>query len=153
VRTRVEKFARVPARSERGSMKMPGGWGGSPKPGWLRAHDAPPGHVLRDHVGKSAEELAERCRSKGIEKASTFPSEEAAEKLVSSALDQNRDRIAAWLRQGSTEKLPLDGTFSHTTGVTVNRMGEVSAPTGVRVVLIPNPKMKDGWQILTAFPN
>ncbi len=26
VRTRVEKFARVPARSERGSMKVPGGW-------------------------------------------------------------------------------------------------------------------------------
>ncbi|KRF01544.1 hypothetical protein ASG88_08790 [Nocardioides sp. Soil777] len=29
VRTRVEKFARVPARGERGSMKVPGGWGGA----------------------------------------------------------------------------------------------------------------------------
>lgn len=153
VRTRVEKFARVPARNERGSMKVPGGWGGARKPGWLRPHDAPPGHVLTKHVGKSKDELAERCRSTGIEKASTFASEEAAEKLISSVLDQNRDRIAAWLREGSTDKLPLEATFGRATGVTVDRSGAVSAPMGVRVVLIPSAKMRDGWQILTAFPN
>jgi hypothetical protein len=153
VRTRVEKFARVPARSERGSMKVPGGWGGSRRSGWLRAHDAPPGHVLTKHVGRSTEELAERCRSTGIGKASTFSSEEAAEDLISRVLDQKSDDIAAWLQSGSTDKLPLDAVFGHPTGVTVSRTGAMSVPTGVRVVLIPSTRMREGWQILTAFPN
>ncbi len=42
VRTRVERFARVRVRDERGEMKLPGGWGGAREPGWLKAHEGGP---------------------------------------------------------------------------------------------------------------
>ena len=60
VRTRAEKFLRVPARTERGEMRHPLRWVPDRKPGWLAAHEKPPGHTLGDHVGKSVEELMER---------------------------------------------------------------------------------------------
>ncbi len=74
VRTRVEKFARVPARSERGSMRVPGGWGGARKPGWLRRHERRRATPSREHVGKTTDELAERV-VEGNRQCVSFPSE------------------------------------------------------------------------------
>ena len=85
-------------------------------------------------------------------KASSFPSEELAERLIARALHQNADRISAWRGSGAKSKLELESTFGQPIGTTVDRWGNVTEAMSVRVVLIPNDKMKDGWQILTAFP-
>ncbi|WP_107764662.1 RNase A-like domain-containing protein [Nocardioides terrigena] len=153
VRTRVEKFARVPARSERGSMKVPGGWGGARKPGWLRAHDVPPGHTIREHVGKTADELRERVTYQGRMKASSFDDLASAERLIDDVLTRKSDQIEGWIQSSSNDKLVLDMEMGHPTGTTVLADGSVVGSTAVKVILIPKSGTDDGWQLLTAFPN
>lgn len=152
-RSRFETFARVRVRNERGEIRLPGVSGGGRTPGWLRSHEIPPGHTMSKHVGKTVEELLERCQAHGIKKASSFTSEAEAEHLVDRLLRANADKIQTWVRHGHGEKLELDMGFDAVTGTTVNRAGSVSQATDVRVVLIPSEKMDNGWQILTAFPN
>jgi hypothetical protein len=151
VRARLEKFLRVEARNERGEMKL-SGFAKSWERGWLRRHEVPPGHTITKHVDLTTEDLLERCRLQGLSKASTFHSEEMAEQLVGRVLRANEQGIEAWLRRGGDSKLQLDMAIPHA-GTTVDRFGNVTESGGVRVVLIPNKNMDNGWQILTAFPN
>lgn len=152
IRTRVEKFARVPARNERGSMKVPGGWGGSRKPGWLRAHEVPPSHTLAKHVGKSVDDLVEQCIRENKRFASSFASQADAERLIARVLDSKADEIARWLERGADKALPLNSRPGVPTGITVAADGRVIERTALRVVLIPSKSAPGGWQILTAFP-
>ncbi|WP_107771069.1 RNase A-like domain-containing protein [Nocardioides sediminis] len=153
VRTRVEKFARVPARNERGSMKVPGGWGGTRKPGWLRAHDVPPGHTVKQHVGQSLDELRQRVVAEGRRRASSFDDLASAERLLNDALIRHSDEIDQWIKSGSADKLVLDAEMGRATGTTVLADGSIVHPTAIKIVLIPKPGTRDGWQLLTAFPN
>jgi len=151
VRARLEKFLRLDVRNERGSVSLPG-FARSWERGWLRGHEVPPGHTIAKHVDLTTEDLLERCRLQGLSKASTFHSEEMAEQLVARVLRANEQRIEAWLRRGDDSKLQIDMAIPQT-GTTVDRFGNVTESGGVRVVLIPNKSMDNGWQILTAFPN
>ncbi|MCY7402124.1 MAG: hypothetical protein LH477_14440 [Nocardioides sp.] len=152
LRVRAEKFARVPVRTERGSMKSPLGWGGGKKAGWLAEHEMPPGHTLSDHVGRTVDELVERCRTKGLARSSTFPDDSTAERVIDRALDTQKSVIEEWLRSGTQKALPLNLELGTKTGITVTKSAEVVEQTGVRVVLVPNASMPRGWQILTAYP-
>lgn len=153
VRTRVDKFARVPARNERGSMKVPGGWGGSRKPGWLKAHEKPPGHTIGQHVGKSQDDLRQRVLAEGRRRASSFDDVASAERLLNDALARHSDEIYKWSKSGSAEKLVLDVEMGRATGTTVLVDGSIVRATAIRIVLIPKPGTRNGWQLLTAFPN
>lgn len=153
VRTRVEKFARVPARNERGSMRLPGGGGTTRKPGWLRAHEVPPSHTLAKHVGKSVDDLVKQCIKDDKRLASSFASQADAERLAGRVINANAQKIQAWLESGARRPLPLTSEFGHITGTTVTRAGDVLTPTGVRVVLRPDSSATDGWRVLTAFPD
>lgn len=154
VRTRVEKFARVPARSERGSMKLPGGWSASRKPGWLSSHEggAAAGHTIDKHVGKSVNDLLERLRTSGIEHASTFDDQVAAERWITKVLNAHADDIRAF-EVGAGQRLRLFQHFGARTGTTVTKDGSIIMPEGVRVVLQADSSMPQGWRILTAFPS
>ncbi|WP_210649176.1 RNase A-like domain-containing protein [Nocardioides sp. SYSU D00065] len=153
VRRGLEKFARVPARTELGTLRHPGGWLPPRRgPGWLRQHEVPPGHTLERHVGKTEQELLERCRTDGLKRASTFTDEAEAERLIDAVLARKTDVIERWLRTGSDEKLLLDAAFEHHTGMTTDVHGTSTATRGVRVVLIPSKTQPGGWQVLTAFP-
>lgn len=152
LRARVEKFARVPVRSERGSMKVPGGWGSARKPGWLRAHDSPPGHTLSKHAGKSVDDLVKQCISEDKRYASSFASQADAERIIAQVVDLRASEIKRWLERGTDNALPLDSKLDIPTGITVTKDGRVIEQTAVRVVLIPNKSMPGGWQVLTAFP-
>jgi hypothetical protein len=151
VRTRLEKFLRVEARNERGELSLPG-FAKSWEHGWLRRHEVPPGHTIAKHVDLTTEDLLERCRLQGLARASTFHSEEIAEQLVARVLRANDQRIEAWLRRGDDSKLELEMAIPQA-GTTVDRFGNVTESGGVRVVLIPNMNLDNGWQLLTAFPN
>ena len=152
VRVRAEKFVRVPARTERGEMRHPLGWLPNWRPGWLAAHEKPPGHTIGDHVGKSVGELAERLGRGGLRRASTFDDARSAEQLVHVLLSRHADEIAEWRAAGGSAKLVIESDLGRRTGTTVMADGTRAHPTGVRAVLIPQAD-GDGWQLLTAFPN
>jgi hypothetical protein len=152
VRGRLEKFLRLDLRNERGAVSLPGitrSW----ERGWLRRHEVPPGHTLRLHVAKTVDELLELCVASNKRLASSFTSEAEAEGLVAKVVEAHAAEIREWLARGSRRALPLDADIGRVTGTTVTRAGDVISPTGVRVVLIPKPGTRDGWQLLTAFPN
>ena len=146
VRTRVEKFARVPARTERGSMRLPGGWKTS-----LAGQDAAGGHIASAHVGKSIDELAERARTKGLRFASTFPTVADAERVVASVLRGRSREVDEWLTSGRGQ-LRIDALLDRTTGTSVNAAGEAHGVSGVRIILRRTGATESGYRIHTAFP-
>ena len=152
VQARAEKFLRVPARTERGEMRHPLGWVPTRKRGWLAAHEKPPGHTLKEHVGKSVDELIERCRVRGLPRSSSFTDQSVAEKAIGRTLDESAASIREWLQNGSRRALPLELDLGTQIGITVTKDAGVIAQTGVRVVLIRDASTPRGWQILTAYP-
>lgn len=153
-RGELERFARVPARSERGSAVNPLGRfvGRDRSPGWLQRHEVPPGHALKDHVDQSVDDMIQRCKTLNYKQSSSFPSERVAERAIGDVLDARSAEIRQWLQSGTRRALPLQLDLKTPTGVTVTVDGTVLQRTGARVVLIPRTNMPEGFQILTAFP-
>lgn len=151
VRARLEKFVRVPARNEAGTMKQPGGW--LPRrPGWLRQHEVLPGHTLDRHVGRSADELVRRLETSGRRRASSFVDQSQAERCIERILTRFEDEIDDWRRAGGSDKLVLRGELDEPTGIVALRDGTMVEATAVQVVLIPT-RNRAGWQLLTAYPD
>jgi hypothetical protein len=153
-RARLERFLRVPARGETGSMRHPTSWAAH-RPGWLSHHELPPGHTIERHVGKTVEELAQRLSvSPGLRRASSFDDQATAERLIESVLDSRLDDVRRWLADaGHSRRLTITEDLGRPTGHTVLRDGSVTTPTSVRVVLLAEPHAPSGWRILTAFPD
>ena len=151
VRSRVERFVRVPARSEVGAVR-PSSWLPS-TPGWLRTHEVPPGHTIERHVGKTMDELAARLGHKpSLKWASTFDDQASAERLIAEVLKRRSDEVRAWLKDPKGQ-LTLFEDLGGRTGSSLASDGTIRAPTGVRVVLLPDGRASSGWRILTAFPD
>lgn len=146
VRTRVEKFARVPARSERGEMRLPGSWKTS-----LEGQDTVGGHIVTKHVGMSTTELAARARSEGIEFASTFSSVAEAERIIASVLRRRSREVEEWLANGGRQ-LRIDELLRQTTGTSVDAAGVAHPVLGVRLILRRTDLTESGYRIHTAFP-
>ena len=110
------------------------------------------GHTLARHVGRSANDLAERLeREGGIAAASTFLDRRTAERVVGLTLSRNQDRVSSWLRRARTN-LTLDyrGTVGQTIGWVLLR-GESTprAASDARVVL----RQRGGrYFVLTSYP-
>ena len=153
-RGELERFARVPARDERGSAVNPLARlvGRDRHPGWLQRHEVPPGHTIDRHVGKSVDELRERLRQTSLREASSFPDERTAEVVIDRVLGKRSGTIRDWMASDTRRALRLEVDLQTPTGLKVLRDGTVQQSTAVRVVLIPSDEVSDGWQILTAFP-
>ncbi|GIM65230.1 hypothetical protein Pve01_85450 [Planomonospora venezuelensis] len=150
VRTKLEKFVRVQARDEAGTIKHPGGWVPRRR-GWLREHEVP-GHTLERHVGKSVQQLRDRLdRYPKLKSASAFDDEATAERLISRVLDRRSADVDSWLKD-PVDRLILTEELGVRTGTSVSVDGVVHEPSGVRVVLLPDSRAPRGWRILTAFP-
>jgi hypothetical protein len=154
-RARLERFLRVPARGETGSMRHPAAWTTHRKPGWLSRHEVPPGHTIERHVGKTTDELAQRLeRSPNLRRASTFDDQAAAERFISSAIERRQSDLRAWLLDADhTRRFTITEDLGMRTGTTLLRDGSTGTPTGVRIVLLADPRASSGWRILTAFPD
>jgi hypothetical protein len=155
IRSRLERFLRVPARGETGSLRQPGGWKAPHKPGWLGRHESPPGHTIERHVGKTIDELAERLEaSPGLRRASTFHDQASAERLIESALNRRQTDVREWLDGAEhSRRLTITEDLGTATGTTLLSDGSVSTPTSIRIVLFADPHAPAGWRILTAFPD
>ena len=110
------------------------------------------GHTLERHVGKSLAFLRERAaRHPTAMHASSFSDNGQADHVVRKVLGRKAGEIDNWLREGSSQ-LRLDDVLDELTGTSVSRAGEVAKVRGVRVVLVRDASMPDGYWIKTAFP-
>jgi hypothetical protein len=120
--------------------------------GWLSEHEAAGGHVVARHVGKSDEELLARLSDEPfLPNSSSFADEDQAERLLERFLTKQSGSISAWLNAGGRQ-LRLDGDVGGLTGRTAWPSGIVEDVCGVRVVLVRDSSMSEGYRILTAFP-
>lgn len=165
LRDRCLPFAKAKVRNERGSMRWlpdkPSKRPAAPAsgshtarpPGWLKEHEGS-GHTLREHVGRTDDEMLERLRSQThLSRTSTFDDYDDAERLVDSVLARHDNEIREWIlsRRGGHLRLRVD--FDEVTGRSVLKDGTIVHPTSVRVILASNRTDPDSWSVLTSFPD
>ncbi|MFC4782857.1 RNase A-like domain-containing protein [Nocardioides sp. MAHUQ-72] len=140
--------ARSAARGEAGTLRL---WW-EREAGWLSRHEHSGSHTIQRHVGKTDEELLQRlARDSRPEFASTFSSQDSAEHAISRVLELKRQAIREWLDHGGSRRR-LDATLDFVTGRSASRTGDVFEVTGLRVLLVRDASMPDGYRILTSFP-
>lgn len=125
------------------------------------------GHTIRDHVGKSEDYLlsvvrtlaarAERLgdMANGLREGS-FPSLEAANKLVNSTVGQNQSTVNLVV-SGTLQGAQIDADFPSPTGYEAFARTERSTPYirptyGVHVVIARDQDYPKGYRVVTAFP-
>ncbi|WP_152680351.1 RNase A-like domain-containing protein [Chromobacterium subtsugae] len=121
--------------------------------GGLRAHEVAGGHLLEKHVGQMEQDLLDRLANEPqISGSSSFYDRATAESAVSDALDANQATITDWLN-GSSGRLRIDYSQSDPIGISVSRgaTGAIDV-SGSRIILVRNPSMPTGYNILTGFP-
>ncbi|MFC6343381.1 RNase A-like domain-containing protein, partial [Nocardioides hankookensis] len=120
---------------------------------FLGRHEGPRrGHVLRDHVGKSPSELYWRALNDPFtNRASSFHDEATAARLISETLGRKEPEISGWLAGTRPQRL-IDDVFTDATGIVVDSSGYVRLVKGLRMVLVRDRSMPEGYWIKTAFP-
>lgn len=135
------------AMTERGAFE-PGAF--LPR-GLLARHEAK-GHTMRVHVGRSREWLHDRVVNHPTAKhASSFPDETTAERAVAETLGRRSNEIDTWLA-GKTAQHRIDDVLDRVIGVSIDRAGDAIEVRGLRVVLVRDPQMPEGYWIKTAYP-
>jgi hypothetical protein len=125
------------------------------------------GHAIERHVGRSDAALLNAVdgaisyarRNGGSTEdliATSFPSLEAANKLVNSTIAQNRDTLERVISR-QLPKGELDAKFSSPTGREAYSRNDhsqtiLSDTYGVRVVVVPDGTVAKGYRVDTAFP-
>lgn len=124
------------------------------------------GHAIERHVGRSEASLlngvnsaASYARRNGWADGlseSSFPSLEAANKLVNSTVARNPDKVDKVVN-GLSGRENLDAVFGSPTGTEAYAATERSQPYiretyGVRVVIVPDRRSTKGYRVETAFP-
>lgn len=121
---------------------------------FVRTSEAAGGHTLLKHVGRSDAELAERLeREPKIRASSSFTDEATAEAAVRGAIEQQWPRIESWLREGASQRLPIEYRGQAVIGRGISRGDTEAGPrTSARVVLERNADAPAGFFVLTAYP-
>lgn len=136
--------------TERGGLRL-GREYGFPR-GWLSSHEHSGSHTLLKHVGQSDEQLLRRLADDpNLPSASTFASQRRAEGLLSTFLEQRSRSISEWLASRAP-RCRLDGHMHAVTGRTAWPDGHLDFVNGVRVILVRDVSMPQGYRILTSFP-
>ncbi|GAA2143388.1 hypothetical protein GCM10009844_15830 [Nocardioides koreensis] len=150
-RVRLVKFtrARVALRDERGVIQLSGKGRGK---GWLETHEHSGSHTIQEHVSRTHEQLLTRLRDNPkMEYASTFVDETAAEAALSRLLAGNSHRISTWL-DGTRPRSVLEGPLGPGMGHCMDQAGHVIEAKSVRMVLVRDASMPEGYRILTSYP-
>jgi hypothetical protein len=124
------------------------------------------GHAT-SHIGRSEQsllsEMQETLASAGRKgdagdglRDGSFPSLEAANKLVNSTISRNSDKVSL-VANGVLPRANLDADFPSPTGIEAFARTERSQPYirdtyGVRVVIVPDNRSSKGYRVETAFP-
>lgn len=143
---------------------------GSGRPGYpidLQEEEARGGHTIGAHVGRSESSLLSEIGQialsavAGVDlvdglREGSFPSVEAANKLVNATVAQNRDKVEL-VTAGLLPRAQLDAPFDSPTGYeaylrTGNSTPYIRSSYGVRVIIVPDPSSAKGYRVDTAFP-
>jgi hypothetical protein len=125
------------------------------------------GHGIEAHVGRSPQSLLDEVRqyvfsaqekrdlADGLREGS-FPSLEAANKLVNATIARNRDKIDMVVN-GMLPTARLDAQFDSATGYeayarTERSQAYIRDTYGVRVVIVRDSRVAKGYRVETAFP-
>ncbi|WP_343039666.1 RNase A-like domain-containing protein, partial [Pseudomonas karstica] len=121
--------------------------------GVLTAHEKAGGHLIKKHVGRTDEELAERFKSEPhIPASSTFRTLEEAEAIVSKSLAAHHQEILKFLK-GKKDKYLIRDSSSQSVGLSILNGTKKSIPTyKFLLILKRTPKMPDGYLLLTGYP-
>ena len=113
------------------------------------------GHTLARHVGWSDDELLARLRREpDISAASTYSDRATAERIVASALAQDKRRVDAWAaREGSRPNLALDyrGARDDVIGRSIRRGRTIAQPC-IDAVVVLRWQRAGGFIVLTSYP-
>jgi Bacterial CdiA-CT RNAse A domain len=113
------------------------------------------GHTLRQHVGRSDEQLRERLEGEpSLRAASTYTDRDTAESVVGLALEENHDKIARWLARSGTRPnlvLDYDGDPERPVGRTLRRGENHSRPCSHAVVVL-RWNGDSEYYVLTSYP-
>ena len=153
VRSQLAKYVNAlrkqsAARGEAGSIRLL-----PPRPrGWLRHHEHSGSHTLERHVGKSDAELLQRLRDNpSLPGSSSFPDQRSAERAVDELLTRRADEIDAWQRTDD-ERLFLEGSADRVVGRFADPQGHLQDVRSLRVFIVRDDSMSEGFRIVTAYP-
>jgi hypothetical protein len=123
------------------------------------------GHTISKHVGATPGTLTGYVRDSILMdpspdrhdiRSGSFPSLEAADKLVNATLDRNRDTVDG-VRSGILDKQRVDAYFGSPTGIeayasTIRSQPRIRETYGVGVYIRRDPSAKNGFRVITAYP-
>lgn len=141
----MEAGRRGGARRGAGALRFP--------PGSLGRHESRVGHTLREHVGRSLDDMYLRLlRKPGLQATSTFRTTHDAERAIEEILRRNAGSVERWLSQGRGKHVLTEDLGRDVGEVLVRGSDSAISTTRARIVLIRDETMPDGWRLLTAFP-
>ena len=163
----LDTGTRTDATTDELGVQVAAGPGRSGYPIDLLEEEAQGGHAIRDHVGKSQDYLlsivndtAARAEllgdlASGLREGS-FPSLEAANKLVNSTISANQNEVDLVV-DGLSQRAEIDEYFGSPTGYEAFAQTERSTPFvrdtyGVHVVIVRDLDSPKGYRVLTAYP-
>lgn len=140
----------------------------------LREEEDKGGHAIREHVGKSESYLMSRVRESqrreldrnrdvdadqrfsGGVAAGTFPSLDAANRLVNATIARNRDQVAD-VANGVAPFAQIESGNETPTGTEAFAPSLRSQPYirdtyATRVIVVPDRSSERGWRVVTAYP-
>ena len=121
----------------------------------LSQDEAAGGHTLKQHVGRTDDQLRQRLsHERNISAASTYTDRETAQQVVGVVLRQNQERISRWLeREGGHPNLVLDfnGDDAHPIGRSLGRGKDQVRPCSHAVVVLRWVSAGE-YYVLTTYP-
>ncbi|MGZ5822472.1 MAG: RNase A-like domain-containing protein [Hyphomicrobium sp.] len=123
------------------------------------------GHTIARHVAKAPETIAGYVRDSILAdpdparhdiRSGSFPSLEAANKLVNSTLARNR-AIVDGVARGMLPEQRIDSFFGSVTGIeayasTIRSQPRIRETYGVGVYIRRDPSVSRGYRVITAYP-
>jgi hypothetical protein len=111
------------------------------------------GHAIEKHVAKTDGYLFNRLQTEDISAASTFNDMSEAEQAIRTVLIKRGDLVQAWLDAERSNKKAFYHPIDKPVGRVLKRgWSEPRAGNQARVVLIRDHDYKEGFFILTAYP-
>ena len=125
--------------------------------GSLIRHEAFGGCLIQKHVGLSDTQLKQRAIDNiKINDVSSFENLNIAEQVISSIINQNRNKIDNWLQNENSknkETFISQISFSEVLGRSYNKNSDAfKNVSDAKVVLIKDSTFPEGYRILTGFP-
>ena len=133
----------------------------------LLEEEAEGGHTISVHVGKGPEELKARVRATIAEgtyssedrqriRSGSFPSVEAANKLVNATISANKD-IVDGIASGVLDAQRIEKEFGRVTGIeayalSLNAQPRVRDTTAVGVFVRRDTSSPNGFRVISAYP-